>query len=362
MDIFVYNTDEASNKLKLKGVIDTVERIVWKRRFIEGDEFEITMPCTEKNLKLVTEQTVVEVPERYSGIVTEINLSVRKGVCILKAKGCSFDGMLERRVLIKCSSSDSVMTVLDKNAGEAADDFRRFPAVKFDFTVDCTGMNNYGYLYGSLSSYIKAAGRDNGFCVCSELVHEGCEAYIRIYGRYGADRSVEQSENTQLVYTDVYENMSDGEYHYSEKGAMTGAFVYSEAKQIGEYTVESWNNIYSTDSSGYERCEKSFRIEPQIVYVPVASGSSIIYVPELDKDASESYGQWIQKKNYSSFKEDMRSVIILKSDGVPFEIGDKITVHCSRFDKLLTDRVYEIIETYSGGNFTVTAVTGKFAD
>ena len=362
MDIFVYNTDVSGSKLKLKGVIDTVERIVWKRRFIEGDEFEITMPCNEKNLKLVTEQTVVEVPYRYCGIITEINLFVRKGVCILKAKGCSLDGMLERRVLIKCSSSDSVMTVLDKNAGEAADDFRRFPAVKFDFTVDCTGMDNYSYQYGSLSSYINAAGRENSFCVCSEIVHEGCEAYIRIFGRYGVDRSVEQSVNTQLVYTDVYENISDGEYHYSEKGAMTGAFVYSEAKQIGEYTVESWNKLYGTEMTGYARCEKSFRIEPQITYVPVVSAGVVTYVPELDTDASESYGQWIQKKNYSSFKEDMRSVIVLKSDSVPFETGDKITVHCSRFDKLLTDRVYEIIETYSGGNFTVTAVTGKFAD
>ena len=362
MDIFVYETDKAANMLQLKGVTDTVERIVWKRRFIEGDVFELTMPCTEKNLKLVTEQTVVEVPDRYSGIVTEINLSVRKGVCILKARGCSFDGMLERRVLIKCTSSDSVMTVLDKNAGEAADDFRRFPAVKFDFTVDCTGMDNYSYQHGSLSAYIKAAGRENGFCVCSELVHEGCEAYVRIYGRYGSDRSVEQSENTQLVYTDVYENMSDGEYAYSEKGAMTGAFVYSEAKQVGEYTVASWNKLYGTEMTGYERCEKSFRIEPQILYVPVASGGEINYVPELDVNASVNYGQWLHMRNYSGFRENMRAVIVLKSGSVPFETGDRITVYCSRFGKLLTERVYEINEVYSGGGFTVSAVAGKFAD
>ena len=362
MDIFVYDTDKAENKLRLKGVIDTVERIVWKRRFIEGDEFEITMPCTEKNLKLITEQTVVEIPYRYSGIVTEINLFVRNGVCILKAKGCSFDGMLERRVLIKCSSSDSVMTVLDKNAGEKAEEFRRFPAVKFDFSVDCTGMDNLSCQYGSLSSYIKTAGRENGFCVCSEIVHEGCEAYVRIFGRYGVDRSVEQNENTQLVYSDVYENLSDGEYLYSEKGAMTGAFVYSEEKQLGEYTIEAWNKLYDTETAGYSRCERSFRVDPQIIYVPVASGSSIIYVPELDIVASERYGQWIQKKNYSGFKENMNSVIVLKNGGVPFETGDKITVFCSRFDKLMTERVYEINEIYSGGSFTVSAVTGKFAD
>ncbi len=359
MDLFVYGTE--GEALRLKGVIDTAEKIIWKRRFTGGDVFEIILPCTEKNSALFTAEAIIEIPERCSGIVTKINLFVKDGMCFIRGEGCSFEGLFARRVLVKCAADDSVMTVLDKNAGELADEERRFPAMKIDTETDFTGMANYDYIRGSLAAYIAAAGK-KGFGVRSGLVHECCNAYIRIYGRYGTDRSVEQNGVTQLVYSDAYENISDGEYVYNENGAVTSAYVYSEAKEISGYNIGSWNKFYGNDYSGLKRCEKAYRIEPQVTYVPISTANGVEYVPEIDTDASENYGRIIYKTNFSSFKENMRAVIILKGEKIPFDTGDKITIYCMRFDRLLSGRVYEIKEIWENGRFTAEVTAEQFTD
>ena len=230
MDIYIYETGE-SGKLSLKGITDRIRSVSISRRFFSGDSFKAVFSGTERNRRLIAQGRIIEIPSVFSGYITGISLGRDKNGCgVITAEGSSFDGMLSRRVLSAGEASDSFMTVLDKNAGEAAEEERRFPCTYFDKDTDCGGMLEDGIIYENLGTYVTSAGRHKLFGVGSEIVHESGGARIRIYGRYGADRSILQEENEAVVLSDSYGNVTDISRSYNENGAVNGAFIYSEEK------------------------------------------------------------------------------------------------------------------------------------
>ena len=93
MYIYVYN-----KALELVGVTDQVTSLMWTKRFPLNDTFTAIFPASENNLKLIRPQAIIEMPGRYSGIITHRSLSGTKGV--ISVSGCSFDGMLDRKSVV----------------------------------------------------------------------------------------------------------------------------------------------------------------------------------------------------------------------------------------------------------------------
>lgn len=351
MDIYIYKTG-SDGYLSLKGITDIIRSVSISRRFFTGDSFKAVFPGTEKNLRFIVPDSIIEIPKFFSGYITKISAGRDSSGCsIITAEGSSFDGMLSRRVLSEGGSSDSFMTVLDKNAGAAAAEERRFPCTYFDMEQDCGGMIEDGVFYEDLGSYITTAGKRNLFGLGSEIVHDDGGAKIRIYGRYGADRTILQEENAPVILSDRYGNVTDVSRSYSENGAVNSAFIYSEEKadQKGDCICEEWKKYFG-EASGYGRCEEVYKIEPALEYVPVAYGDSFIWSPRLDEENTDKKAEKLFLSRFSDFDDRFKAVLRVKGDAAyGFDTGDRVTFYSGRLDITVHERIYEIRESFENG-------------
>ena len=263
MTIYVYN-----KKLELCGITDEVTAFSFVKRFYEGSTFSGEFPLTDKNRELVIPQAIIEIPHRFAGIITAVEINGGK----ITASGNSFDGMLASRVVWEGIKTDTLLTIIDKNAGQEAGSLRGFERTYIDKAVDSPLLED-DPKKSNLADYTRAVCYEHNFGVFSEINHSN--DMIRIYGRYGVDRSVNQTERECVVFSEVYGNVSSMGYTYAENGAVNGAIVYAEALNFQSDDVSgyiaSFGKIYG-ETSGYARREGIYQIEPCVTYYLNALG------------------------------------------------------------------------------------------
>ncbi len=353
MEIYVYEMSE-KGVLSFKGITDKVKLLCWTRRFFTGDSFDAVLPADAHNLGLIRPGRIIEIPGRYSGFITAMN--AESG--LISLSGRSFTGMLARRVLMEGSpyGDDSLMTVLDKNAGTAASLAKRsFPGAVFDKTVDCSGTYGDSLKFGSLEKYAEAAGKRSGFGVRSEIVH--CEKpYIRFYGKFRADRSAGQTENLPVIFSDVYGNTRSLGYSHSESGAMTNAVVFAGEKE----GLPPWQVCFG-DYHGWNSVEKAFETEHIITYATQISGTGddahTVSVPVTDYKAMYETGTAIHISKYAGFTDKINASLVIDDNYREiFDTGDIATVHSSELNTTKNMTIYEVTERFENGGFTAEAV------
>ncbi|MBQ8826894.1 MAG: hypothetical protein IJ007_07365 [Oscillospiraceae bacterium] len=356
MDIFVYGI--FGSEIRLKGIADQIASLIWKRCFYGSDEFEILLPLTDRNKSLFTEGSIVEVKGKYSGFITKLNVFRRERSFFIKAEGCSFDGLLRRRILTDFKDGDSLFTVISRNCGENADEIRRFPSFETDMSCDCETELAKTYRFRSLAAFANAVGRQNDTGIMSELVHSGCRHHIRLYGKKSADRTAGQNHNRRAVFSDRYDSFYNAEYNYNENNAMTGAVVYSESKHLYDTFIPEWHGIFG-EEKGFARYERAYRIQPEITYVPKTLAGATVYVPALDEKKTEQYAEYVQLSNYSGFEDHMTIYFVPEKNYTGhFDVGDKVTVECSRFGRCIEQNIRTITEHYRNGGFYAEADIG----
>ena len=207
MIIYSYHLD--GEWLKLDGICEDWFEILWTRRFFKGDDFTITVPPTETNIKRFFEGQIVELVDpdniqdisEYAGVITSVSI-VSGANSKLTVSGKSFDGMLERRVLSAwaLNGGDTIMTVLRRNAGDMAIESRRFIGTTFisDTDNDPVAPSLAQLQFKKLSDYITTVGQELGWGLQSAIRHNYYDAdtgsilppHIIITGRYSVDHSV----------------------------------------------------------------------------------------------------------------------------------------------------------------------------
>lgn len=364
MEAYVYEVG-SSGYLTLKGITDKICSVSHTKRFYASDLFSIGFTESERNAGLIVSGSIIEIPGEFSGYITKIAIDRDSGGCgFIKASGCSFEGMLSRRVLISGTKGDSFMTILNKNAGDSADEERQFPCTYFDDAVDCDGLINSEVFYEGLDSYISMVGRKNGLGLKSEIVHSDSGARIRIFGRLGVDHSVIQDENTTALIADAYESASDVSYIYSESGAVNCGFVYSDSQcnSRGDTTCKSWKGFVGTDS-GYSRCEEAYKIEPCVTYEAITYGDTYVWSPILDEDGTEEKAENYFTSRKSDFTDSLEAVLRINgSVSEIFDVGDTITLYSKRLNRTAHERVYKIEEILEDGVCRTVVFIGTAGD
>ena len=350
MDMYVYN-----KALDLIGVTDQVTSLMWTKRYPLGDTFTAVFPANENNLKLIRPQMIIEIPGRYSGIITHRSMSGTKGV--INVSGCSFDGMLSSRAIADGSYTDTLLTIVDKNLGEAVKNTkRRFECTYVDKTVDCAKLDRETITYMNLGDYASKICNENDLLIRSEIEH-GEQNKIRIYARKCADRSINQSENDPVVFSELYSNVSSMDIVYSEEGSINSAFIYSEGESD---TVASWKGEFGS-GTGYSRREGVYQIDPVIVYDYKLNGEGdIVWYPVLDSAKTAARASDYFKNNCSEFTDCVETAVRLDADYAErFDVGDVVTVYSSRFGISEDLRMTEISESFTVGGLSINVTFGE---
>ena len=69
MEAYIYN-----KSLELEGITHEIASVKWKRQFFTGDSFQLIFPATEKNLRLIKKERIVEFPGKYGGFITALRI------------------------------------------------------------------------------------------------------------------------------------------------------------------------------------------------------------------------------------------------------------------------------------------------
>lgn len=357
MDVYIYKTTEGEF-LHTAGVTDRISKFSVERLICGGDRLKAEFFTGGNCREIIKPERIIEIPDIFSGLITEIKRS-EDGEKI-EVSAVSVSGLLSRRILAEYENGDSFMTIIEKNCGAAAGEKRRFPNTYIDKSADCLFVPSKEYRKKSLSRSI-AAVIDKGFRICSDIVH-GEGAKIRLYGRYTADLSVGSGAELPVILSTEYETLGRQSYSYSEKGTVSGAYIYTDAKNSGDNSIEEWSSFFG-EAEGYGRCEEAYEIEPVIRYNASIVGDEIVYTPSLDYPATISAAEDLFFSRYSPPSEvvsaPLGSGMVRAAHSGIIEVGDKVTLYPDENGKDSARRINKIIERYENGEFTMSVYLGN---
>lgn len=377
MNIYAYHLN--GEWLKLDGICEDWFEILWTRRFFKGDDFTITVPPTETNIKRFFEGQIVELVDpdniqdisEHAGIITSVKI-VSGANSKLTVSGKSFDGMLERRILSAwaVNNTDTIMTVLRRNAGDMAIESRRFVGTTFvsDTDNDPIAPSLVQLQFKKLSDYITTVGQELGWGLQSAIRHNHYDVetdsilppHIIITGRYSVDRSVNQNVNKHVVFSDEYENATDFERNYNEGGAITASVVGSP-KTYDEGTFKDIDKFvahFDKGATSYGRIEKYQKITPITVVEERNLGEEKWAV--LDYDSTYTEAERLARNVYVEPTDFFGCTIMLEKDwNSKAKLGDIVTAQNTRWNMSADKMLTEVQEYYGADSKRITATLGE---
>lgn len=363
MEIYSYHID--GDGLVLDGTCDKWFEILWTRRFFRGDDFTISLPPTPKNIALFSEGKVVELEKvnpltgvsEHAGIITSVSVTSGERAT-LTVTGQSFDGLLNRRILAEYESGDTSMMLVRRNAGDLANEKRRFAATVFDSSVDTAAYQVGAMMFKTLAEYTANVASSKGWGLQSYISHSTALPHIVISGRQFVDRSISQSAVKSVVFSDDYETATDFERQHAESGVVTGV-VAGAKKQYNDVThvdIEKYVDYFG-DAQSYARIEKYQSVTP--VTKTEIRGKDVEWTV-LDEWETFLVADELAAANYVKATDYLGANIIVK-DGweSKFAVGDFVTVKNTAWDMSADKQVSEVQEYWGADNITVTATLGE---
>lgn len=363
MEIYSYHID--GDGLVLDGTCDKWFEILWTRRFFRGDDFTISLPPTPKNIALFSEGKVVELEKvnpltgvsEHAGIITSVSVTSGERAT-LTVTGQSFDGLLNRRILAEYESDDTSMMLVRRNAGDLANEKRRFAATVFDSSVDTAAYQVGAMMFKTLAEYTANVASSKGWGLQSYISHSTALPHIVISGRQFVDRSISQSAVKSVVFSDDYETATDFERQHTESGVVTGV-VAGAKKQYNDVThvdIEKYVDYFG-DAQSYARIEKYQSVTP-VTKIEIR-GKDVEWTV-LDEWETFLAADELVAANYVKATDYLGANIIVK-DGweSKFAVGDFVTVKNTAWDMSADKQVSEVQEYWGANNITVTATLGE---
>ena len=364
MDLYIY-----SPELELCGVVDNLITLNWYRKFFESGGFKVTAPGTGENLRLLRKHMLVDRGDGEVGVITEVARECNEKGENITASGTLLTGVLANRVLL--DSDADFMTLLDKNVGAAADEARRIPKLYVDASEAVDSDYQEEHEFSNLGEYAKMVCEKNGFGLRVLLEH-GAERRLKLQIARGVDRSLEQSDNLRVIFSDDFDNLMAAKYQYSEKGAASTVYGYAVIPpNTRREDDEQIIRCAGDDKAGYERIEtaKSVRAETMVSWVKVLVGydedddfplfdferATIVNMSKTIAAIDNVTNGTISPptENYTG------SVCFESGYKSDFDLGDIVTVYHKRWGVTVSNRICEINEHYEKGGVKVTPVFGS---
>ncbi|MGN1167201.1 MAG: siphovirus ReqiPepy6 Gp37-like family protein [Lachnospiraceae bacterium] len=336
-----------SRNFQKLGVIDETSSVIWHRKYSTAGQFSLTLPQSENNIELIQKQNIVHKPgSDEAGVIDTFYLKRdADGEEIIEASGYFLTGLLARRIIPKQTTLNDTYrnimhTLVNSNAVTAAANRvitgLRMPALAADTSskvrLQVTGKNLLSYLEGlSLVSGI-------GYKVLYK------RHYMEFSTYQGVDRSVNQSINPRVVFSEEYDNLTAAEYTYSEADKVTAVYVAGEGEGLDRTIVEvddgstGWDRFETWNDARASREEKMTDAE----YLQLLQENGL----EVQSPAAENFSGSIVDNETMVYKKD-------------FDLGDIVTVFSRQWNKKISVRITEVEEVDEGNSSKVVIYVGS---
>ncbi len=368
MDLSIY-----SPELKLLGVADEFSSLIWHRRFFKAGYFKLSAPALKNNISLLRKHNLIEKPESDEiGFITSVKITYdsEKGGTV-DVSGCFLSGLLSRRIITDAGESDGLLEIIDKQCGSACSEpIRQIPSLMIDKTVPVNYFYTEGIKFYNLAEFCTAVCMQELCGICIKLVHGSNENYLLLTVRYGVDRSVEQTENPQVVFSEEFDNLLSAEYSYSEDNSINTVYGYSTVSPGVDDKPAPPEYLTGAENSGFNRLEASVSVKAVIEtytamkFIGYGAEGNPMYETEQRKRVKVADTLKLLKLECEKGKReiaenvsgDVKLELGYKKD---YELGDIVTIYQENWNVTLNRRIYEVTEYYDSNGRIVQPVFGN---
>ena len=345
MELEIYN-----QSLENVGIVDLTNSIIWHRKFFESGVFEIVAPANKSNLLLLQKGYVISYDGTDEfGIIDTINITQSEGITNIKATGYIGKGLLSRRIIgTQTTLTDTAENatrqlvtsnvITPTNANRAISNVILGTVKGYTDTVDCVANGD------NLLDYIVAISQsvNIGFELFFDKVNKNFYAECR----KGTDRSTEQIENPQVIFSQEYDNLRSCDYLCSDVG---------KANCVKAQYSPSITGIYGDELTGLDRFEGLIE-ETTGVTTPVWDGENFVDILDINatKIALADKAKQAIIPQTENFEGEVDITQGYKTD---YDLGDIVTIE--NFGYTVSPRIYEVQEVYDENGYTVVPVFGS---
>lgn len=253
MDLWILNPN-----YERVGIVDTASSIIWSNRYRQCGDFEIYIPASAERLELLQEDfLVVREDDDMVGIIETVELTTDAETGdYLTITGRDLRSILDRRIVWdQTSLNGTVEDIMRQLVTDAfispTNELRKYDKLTLadphgytdTASAQFTGDNLLEAIEGLCATY------NYGFKITLE------DGILVLDFYKGTDRSVSQSENPHVVFSEEYGNLTASTYTRDKTGYKNIALVAGEGEGKARKRVPAQKLINGASPAGLLRRE-----------------------------------------------------------------------------------------------------------
>ena len=336
MEIIMYDSN-----MQRQGVIENQMSLIWTRKYFESGDFELHAPLTNQNVRLLNKENIVTKKDSIeAGIIENIVYTDSYDQKKIVASGRFMSSLLDRRLIKQTFSYSGKTEIAMRSLINYVVPIPRLSlgSMKgYDQTVIFQATMKE--LLSILVKLSKSSGI--GFRIIPNF-----ENKTLVFDTYmGVDRSVSQSTNNKVIFSEQFANLDQVEYTWNNQLLKSYAVIGGE----GEGSARDY--VYIGGGTGLNLRE---------VFVDARD------VRSDDFPNRNQYLDALRQRGYEELNKDIEvesfdcitnpnANFVYKKD---YDLGDIVTIKKSTWGVSLNLRITEIQEIYENGGMTVVPTLG----
>lgn len=336
MEIRVYDSN-----LDLQGIIENQTSLIWTRKYYEPGEFELYIPITEENKRLVKIDNIVyKTGSIEAGVIEYVIMEESSNAAQITVKGRFLSSYLDRRLIKGTYIFNGLVESAMRNL---IDNCVPIPKLSLGETQGFDDLVDFQVTYKGLLNTLEKLGKgaNIGFRIRPDFNNKTLT--FELYK--GIDRTSSQGANSRVIFSDAYENLNDSKYTVNTQTEKTIVYVGGEGKgderivvSVGSGTGLNLKEMFYNASS--ER-QESLTLE-QYEDVLRNRGKEIL----ADNSLIQSFESSTDANVNFTYK-------------VNYDLGDIVTVKKKAWGITQDFRITELQEVYEYGGMKVVPTFGN---
>lgn len=337
-----------SDLIKLAEIDDFIS-FIWTKRYYAAGDFELCADIS-KSEYLQIGNFVQRYGDLEAMIIEKVEIKrTDEGQEMIIATGRELASILERRVIsaqvqITGSVLDGMMQLIRENVSAPALEERRIHNIVFMNMSVSTAEIDAQYLGENLFETICSLCETFSIGFRSHLYSS--DSIMRMDFFDGKDRSIEQSANQRVIFSDEFDNLINCDYVKSIEGYATDVLVGGEGGGISRTMVWSAKD----SQSGIERFEKFLDASSAV------SNDHIITQETYEKQL-EGLGFAEVTEYTTAFSGEVNFDSV--NFGIDIGVGDIVTIENRKWGMYVNTRILEVIESVGeDGSYSIIPTFG----
>lgn len=326
------------------GIIEEPTSAIWARRYKKPGEFQIYTPATAELLETIAEDCYITRDDEKTVMIVEhaeLTTDAENGNFV-KITGRAASSMLDRRIILNQTTLSgrvdrAVYKIIDENAINPADADRRLLLLMNipDVMADAISAQHTGTNLLVATEEICAA-----YGIGFRAVYDDIALVVpRIELYVGKNRSVAQTENAHVIFSQEFENLISSNYAFDMTKYKNVAIVAGEGEG-----KERKRAVYGAASG---RLRRELFVDARDMSTNEGEINDADYTAQLEARGAEKLAETQTTEAFSG-EVDTVNTFALYED---YDVGDIVTVE-NEYGIRVDTRIAEVTEYWDKNGYS----------